>query len=181
MIVSGKAMIGSKRPVGGCFVVVKKNNKTVPYTIIDTKLEFKPISGKNTPDRIIIHHALAKNCTIEDIHKWHLDKGYSGAGYHYFVNKRGEIYKGRPDNVAGAHTKEQGINSKSIGICLEGCYEDYEAQTDKLVPLAQMNALKWLVGNLNIKTIEPHNKYATYKKCPGNYFPWDKFIKEVSK
>jgi hypothetical protein len=181
MIVNGKIMNaptdGHERPIGGCFVVVKKNLSNPIYKIIDPKLQFKPIQGVNKPENIIIHHALAKKCTIQDIHKWHLDNGWSGCGYHYFVNKLGEIYKGRADNVVGAHCKEFQMNYKSIGICLEGCYEDYKDQTDKVVPQVQLDALKWLVESLKIKQIYPHNYFATYKKCPGNYFPWDQFKK----
>ena len=56
--------------------------------IKDSKLDFLGSFRKdNKNEYIIIHHALAKNCTIEDVHRWHLDRGWNGCGYHYFIKK----------------------------------------------------------------------------------------------
>lgn len=152
--------------------------------IINPKLQFKAQLTKinNTHEYILIHHALAKNCTVYDINRWHLEKGWIGIGYHFFIRKNGEIYKGRDINWQGAHCPEQLMNIKSIGICLEGCYEDYKNQTDTIVPEEQLKALSELVKylmdtyNIPIDNVKKHSEYATYKLCPGNYFPWDEFI-----
>jgi hypothetical protein len=29
---------------------------------------------------LIMHHAAAKKCTVEDIHRWHLGNGWRGIG-----------------------------------------------------------------------------------------------------
>lgn len=154
--------------------------------IIKTNLQFKgKLIMNNTHEYIIVHHALAKKCTICDIHKWHLNNGWAGCGYHYFVSKDGQVYEGRPVAAVGAHCTEQNMNSRSIGVCLEGCYEDYTNQTNKDVPEAQLNALieltKYLMGvyKITIDKVKKHCDYATYKKCPGNYFIWDKFVEGV--
>lgn len=55
--------------------------------IIETNLEFKDMSTRKSTERIILHHADAKNCSAEDIHRWHLGNGWSGAGYHFLVKK----------------------------------------------------------------------------------------------
>lgn len=152
--------------------------------VIQPNFSWKPGAtfGKNDPKFVIIHHALAKKCTVDDIHKWHLKNGWSGFGYHYFVDKRGNIFKGRKDEWNGAQCKEEGMNEQSIGICLEGCYEDYEEQTDKVVPKDQLASLQLLVKSLMDKykipagNIKRHTDYAHYKKCPGNYFPWKEFL-----
>jgi len=136
----------------------------------------------NDPQYIIIHHALAKNCTAEDINRWHIERNFSMIGYHYVVLKNGVIEKCRPNTYHGAHCKENLMNIKSIGICLEGCYEEYGNQTDQEVPQEQMIALVELcfiiqkAWNIPIERIQPHRFWANYKKCPGNYFPWEKFI-----
>lgn len=77
-----------------------------------------PLSIRKKTNRIILHHAQAKTCSVEDIHQWHLKRGWSGIGYHFFIKKDGTIYQGRPENTIGAHAK--GANSDSIGICAEG-------------------------------------------------------------
>ena len=77
-----------------------------------------PLFKRNKTNRIILHHAQAKTCSVEDIHQWHLKKDWSGIGYHFLVRKDGTIYQGRPEDTIGAHAK--GANHDSIGICAEG-------------------------------------------------------------
>ncbi len=154
--------------------------------ILDPKLKFaSALTYSNKPTIIVVHHALHDNCTIQDVHKWHLNNGWAGCGYHYFVSRAGKIYRGRPENAVGAH--EPAVNWKSIGICLEGCYQDYTVNgrvlTQKEVPAVQAKALialtKDIKSRLGISTsnIKKHNHYNP-KLCPGNYFPWEKFIAE---
>ena len=152
--------------------------------IVDAKLKFaRNLTAGNKADKIIIHHALAKNCTIEDIHRWHLQRGWAGIGYHFFISKDGKIYKGRDAQYTGAHTIGQ--NNTSIGICLEGCYQDYKNQTDKDTPIEQMDALIKLCDmlmkmyNISIDKIYKHNDFDRGKLCPGNYFAWDLFITKI--
>ncbi|GEM_PF-2436159 len=136
----------------------------------------------NKPAYIIIHHALATNCTVLDVNTWHKTLGWAGIGYHYFITKAGKVYTGRKESQRGAHCKEKGMNMKSIGICLEGCYQDYKGMADKEMPQAQFNALveitKRLQGKYKIPVskIKKHHEFASYKLCPGNYFPWDNYI-----
>ena len=56
--------------------------------IIEKNLEFKDMFTRKSTERIILHHAAAQNCSAEDIHRWHLNNGWSGAGYHFFSKKR---------------------------------------------------------------------------------------------
>ena len=37
-----------------------------------------PLFKRNKTNRIILHHAQAKTCSVEDIHQWHLKKDWSG-------------------------------------------------------------------------------------------------------
>ena len=128
---------------------------------------------RNSIDMIVLHHAEATSCTAEDIHRWHIGKGYIGIGYHYFINKKGEIFKGRPDNVVGAHAK--GYNSTSLGICFEGRYNK------EVVPEAQLQAGKELVAYLkkkyNITKIKKHNDLMA-TDCPGKLFPFNEIVKQ---
>ena len=48
--------------------------------IIETNLEFKNMSTRKSTERIILHHADAKNCSAEGIHRWLFNIGWSGAG-----------------------------------------------------------------------------------------------------
>ena len=89
--------------------------------IKETNLKFKGMEVRSKTVRAILHHASAKTCSAEDIHRWHLDRGWSGAGYHFLVRKDGSVYRLRPEKYVGAHAS--GNNSDSIGICFEGDFE----------------------------------------------------------
>lgn len=58
----------------------------------------------------------------EDVHQWHLQRGWSGCGYHYVIRRDGTIERGRPINFEGAHALQNGHNKFSIGVSLVGGY-----------------------------------------------------------
>lgn len=136
--------------------------------IIETNLQFKDMSIRKATQRIILHHADAKNCSAEDIHRWHLNNGWSGAGYHFLVRKDGKVYRLRPEDKVGAHA--YGSNYNSIGVCFEGNYMEED------MPEVQKQAGKELVAYLknkyNITTVQKH-KDVCATSCPGDKFPFD--------
>ena len=70
---------------------------------------------------IIIHCSATTegmDFTVEDIDRWHRQRGFSGVGYHFVIYLNGSIHAGRPKNKIGAHCK--GHNTISIGICYIG-------------------------------------------------------------
>lgn len=137
--------------------------------IIESGISFRGLSNRSRTTRIILHHAAAVTCSVQDIQRWHLERGWAGIGYHFFVKKDGSIYRGRPENTVGAHVT--GANADSIGICFEGNY-DKEAS----MPQAQINAGKELVAHLKaayrINTVKGHRDVGA-SSCPGRYFPFN--------
>lgn len=136
--------------------------------IIETNLEFKDMSTRKSTERIILHHADAKNCSAEDIYRWHLNNGWSGAGYHFLVRKDGKVYRLRPEDKVGAHA--YGSNYNSLGVCFEGNFMEEDMQE------AQKEAGKELVAYLknkyNITTVQAHRDVCA-TSCPGDKFPFD--------
>ncbi|WP_317049979.1 peptidoglycan recognition family protein, partial [Clostridium neonatale] len=134
--------------------------------IIDVGLKFKSLSYGNKPNKLVLHHAEASKCTVQDIHSWHLNNGWSGIGYHYFIRKDGSIYKGRPDGAIGAHC--QGSNTNTLGICFEGNY------MKETMPTAEYNAgidlIKYLIGKYGNLPIYGHKELLA-TECPGANFP----------
>ena len=61
-----------------------------------------------------------QNLTAEDIHEWHIDKGFTGIGYHYIITRDGKLQRGRPLNLIGDHAPEFNHNQFSIGIAFVG-------------------------------------------------------------
>ena len=142
--------------------------------IIETKLNWAGVLAKrNAIDMIVLHHADAKHCDIYNIHSWHLANGWSGCGYHYFINKKGEIFKGRPDDTIGAHAK--GYNATSLGLCFEG---DFESEIPSQVQIdAGLQLIEYLKKKYNIKKIKGHGELIA-TSCPGKLFPLEKFVGE---
>lgn len=61
--------------------------------------------------------------TAEDIHQWHLARGWSGIGYNAVIDGNACLQPGRPDYWQGAHVRDfdkdgEGDNSDSLGICI---------------------------------------------------------------
>lgn len=139
--------------------------------IIDTKLQFRAMDTRTRTERIILHHAEATNCTAEDIHRWHLNNGWAGAGYHFLARKDGTIYRLRPEDKVGAHA--YGSNYNSIGIVAEGKY------MEETMPEAQKQALKELVAYLKekygISKVQGHREVCN-TSCPGANYPFDEII-----
>lgn len=142
--------------------------------IKETNLKFKGMGVRSKTVRAILHHASAKTCSAEDIHRWHLDRGWSGAGYHFLVRKDGSVYRLRPEKYVGAHAS--GNNSDSIGICFEGDFET-EKMGDK-----QKEAGKELVDYVKKKygfsKVQRHKDVGS-TDCPGKNFPFSE-IAEAS-
>ena len=111
---------------------------------------------------IVLHHTDSENTTIETIHKWHLEKGWFGCGYHRYIREDGSTYQGRPDDTIGAHTI--GYNHDSIGVCLEGNF------TKRALKLHQEQALIKVLVELREKypeaVITDHRSFNN-TDCPA--------------
>lgn len=136
--------------------------------IIETNLSFKAMSNRSSTARIILHHAAAKSCTAEQIHQWHLNNGWSGAGYHFLVRKDGNIYRLRPENKVGAHAS--GSNSDSLGVCFEG---DFMIETmGETQRKAGAKLVSYLKSKYGISKVQRH-KDVCATDCPGTNFPFN--------
>lgn len=144
--------------------------------IIETNLQFngnKTIRDLNAIKRIILHHSgVTVLQSVETIHNYHKNtRGYAGIGYHFYVKKNGNIYRGRPLEYVGAHAYNS--NADSIGICAEG---DFNTEQ---MPEAQKQAIKELVAYLkeayNIPTVQGHKEVCN-TSCPGTNFPLGEIV-----
>lgn len=142
--------------------------------IIETNLKFNSMDTRKTTKRIILHHSgVSVLQSVEIIHNYHKNtQGYAGIGYHFYVRKDGSIYRGRPEEMIGAHA--YGANSDSIGICAEGDFNN-ETMSD-----VQKNAIKELVVYLkekyNVNTVIGHRDTIS-TSCPGKNYPLNEIVK----
>lgn len=141
--------------------------KNLNINVIDFKWTGEFESG-NKPKYLVYHHTASSEITPESINKTHVDNGWGGIGYHYYIRKDGLIYKGRPEEAVGAHAI--GRNRDSIGICLEGNFEKTkptEQQLNSIVKLSTDMIIKYNIGS----SIGHKDVYETL--CPGGKFPMD--------
>ncbi len=133
----------------------------------------------NKPQFIIVHHcggtdanplADSSNQTFAEVNEYHRthfnEKTKSSLGfylgYHYFIDKEGNVTQARADTDTGAHTI--GINDSSLGVCLAGNFDltvPTTAQTKSLQRLLQEKSAQY-----GISRIVPHRHFAS-KTCYG--------------
>lgn len=93
------------------------------------------------------------------ITEWHLKRGFSTIGYHYFIKSDGAVERGRAEEEVGAHC--EGHNARSIGICLAGLTRFSDPQ---------FKALRNLLGELKQRyphaTLHGHREFNPSKTCP---------------
>lgn len=107
---------------------------------------------------------------VAEIKRWHVEeRGWSDIGYHFLIDRNGNVATGRPIEKTGAHVK--GHNTGTIGISLFGGHGSAEtdAFADNFTP-EQDKALRGLISSLNAEygpmALSGHNQYAA-KACPG--------------
>lgn len=132
--------------------------------------------------RLTIHHdAIPNNGRFTDeevlnnIMREHINRGWPGASYHFWVSKSGKIYQ---LNDFDEITWHDGINSDSIGICFNGYFHpNYNEVPTKQQLIAFKELLTYLCTErpdfpATFKDIRGHRERKP-TACPGNnFFPY---------
>lgn len=134
------------------------------------------------PENIIIHHSLTKDTETVSwgaIRKYHVETlGWQDIGYHYGIENIGgryEILVGRMATETGAHCSQDGMNNKSLGICLIGNFDNAAPDAAQLALLTKLVKSLMQVHGIPAANVFRHSQFATYKTCPGLKFPWQDF------
>lgn len=94
-------------------------------------IDFRP--PKRGVIKVFIHCSASdrpEHDNIATITQWHLERGFHKIGYHYFINKRGEIWIGRDLELTPA--AQEGYNAGSIAICVGGLNQFSDEQFKSL-------------------------------------------------
>ncbi len=141
--------------------------------IIETNLVFDVMNTRKETNRLILHNSGVKvRQVIEVIHNYHKNTlNWAGIGYHFYIRRDGSIYRGRPENMVGAHAG--GNNSDSIGICFEGDFNQ-ETMTEAQIKAGQ-ELVAYLKEKYGISKVQRHSDVCN-TSCPGANFPFDEIV-----
>lgn len=134
--------------------------------IKQVKLHFnEPFEPLQKIEHLVIHHTSRIQMDVFEAHEFHQqERGWSGIGYNYFIEKNGDIVEGRGHNV-GAHV--YGHNRTTLGICITGDFEieqPTDAQYRSLIKLCD-HLLK--EHSLPVDCIVGHRDLDSKTSCPG--------------
>jgi len=118
---------------------------------------------------IIIHHSGTSRDKMlnqfDSIKNYHIEtKGWGDIGYNWLIEPYGDIKRGRPENIPGAHCYQQSMNLKSIGICLSGNLEKEKPTPAQLLSLVNLITS---IQNRNGKCEIYGHKDFSKTACPG--------------
>lgn len=140
-----------------------------------------PYDAQPYYDKLTLHHAAgfrADNLEegieqMQAIQILHQDiRGWNDIGYHFVVDRAGNIYQARPEYVIGAHVG--GANTGNTGVCVLGCYHPPEANCNDRITQASLDSLIVLYGWIaDTYEVDPdvllgHRDYFGTTACPGD-------------
>lgn len=111
--------------------------------------------------RIILHYTATPSgvdFNTEDVRTWHIKRGFADIGYHFLVRLGGDVERGRPVDIAGAHAK--GHNADSIGVCYVGGGEGEDTRTPE-----QKAAIARIIDSL--RTVFGPMPVLGHRELPG--------------
>jgi len=115
-------------------------------------IKYLAVHCSDTPD--------CRNHDAEDIHRWHLERGFDGIGYNAVIDRYGRLEMGRPAYWPGAHVL--GHNHDSLGVCLIGREFYTDAQYQTLIQLLS----RWQSEHENARIVG-HRDLDSNKTCPN--------------
>lgn len=128
------------------------------------------LTGRAGVGLLVIHCSATlpgQRVSVQDIDRWHRQRGFDCIGYHFYITVDGTIWTGRPISRAGAHCK--GYNAHSIGICYEGGLDEDGRPCDTRT-LMQKAALVALINKLReiypTADVVGHCDLNLSKACP---------------
>ena len=127
-------------------------------------------TSKRHINEIIIHCTdteEGRDYTVDDVRRWHKERGWSDVGYHYLIYRNGSVVAGRDVDLIGAHCS--GHNSYSIGVCyVGGRGKDGKCRDTRT--LQQRAAMSNLLIELRLRypqaVIVGHSFWDHKKQCP---------------
>lgn len=155
--------------------------KTPPREWNEIRLPSELLTTKRRIDLLVVHCSatrLQDRYLPPQLIQDHKRRGFSTAGYHYYVTRDGRLYSLRHVDKVGAHAL--GYNKYSIGICYEGGLDVHYRPRDTRTP-EQRQMLHQLIWNLRRRYPEAmvvgHRDLSPDRNGDGCITP-DEWLKE---
>lgn len=139
------------------------------------KFDTVNIPSIKKPNRVVSRvflHCSASDRPQDDnpqtIEKWHIARKFKEIGYHFYIDKGGNIFEGRSLNTNPA--AQVGHNANTIAICLGGLKKENFTIQQKRALIALCLHLEHLIKEL---TFHGHKEVNPNKECPVfDYKKW---------
>lgn len=107
--------------------------------------------------------------------------GWMDIGYHVVIRYNGELEFGRAYTSSGAHCRDMGMNSKSIGVCFSG-HGDIRDFTKEQKNSFQLwyNDVAYKKYNILVKNVWGHRETGANKTCPGTKVSMDNLRRNLN-
>ena len=132
-----------------------------------TPLTLEKVTG------IALHHMAHVSAGMDEIHQWHLAKGWKGFAYNYWVDYNGNVYECRGLNVGGGLLDP--LNATVISVGFQGDYDKTQEMPRKQF-LAGCELIRYLRIKIPSISLVAGHKHWQATSCPGKYFPLEEMI-----
>lgn len=140
------------------------------------------------PEFIVVHCSATKDSGTKSwdaVKKYHVTvNGWRDIGYHLGIEWVGndlKAFAGRSMEIPGAHCHAEGMNKKSLGVCVVGDFDKEAPSREVLLFSANEVAKLCKKFNIPVENVHGHREHEPHKTCPGTKFDMDEFRDIVSK
>lgn len=126
---------------------------------------------KRVVTRVFLHCSASdkpEHDNPQTIEKWHLARKFKEIGYHFYIDKAGNIFEGRSLDTHPA--AQAGHNANTIAICVGGLKKENFTVEQKRALIALCLHLEHVIKGL---TFHGHKEVNAGKECPVfDYKKW---------
>jgi LysM repeat protein len=159
---------------------------------LDAVLRKKLDSASVTPKKwryIVVHHSATESGTVAGMDRYHREERHmeNGLAYHFVIGNGhgmgdGKVSIGKRwiDQLDGGHLASESLNTKSIGICLVGNFDQERPTQKQLASLESLVSYLLKRCRLAASAVKTHQQInPIHTRCPGQHFPAMTFVKNL--
>ena len=103
---------------------------------------------------------------LDAIRRSHRGRGWGDIGYHYAIDRAGNVWEARPLRYQGAHVKN--YNPGNVGIVVLGNFDQQQPSQQQLTALQQHTSSLMRAYDVRVTNLRTHMQWAP-TRCPGRH------------